>query len=72
MTPEEKAIELIKRFNNEADEFLFLGKRKSKQCALICVDEIVLTTSLFIGGKVAFKNPAIDFWNEVKTEIEKL
>jgi len=58
MTPKEKAIELVEKFRN-------LGvnnyEYKSKQCALIAVDEIM-------------KAHAFDkmYWEEVKQEIKKL
>ena len=68
MTPKEKAKELVDRF---------LGIKKinpnaitrpynwqdAKQCALICVDEI-LNTILY--------DIEIPYWQEVKQEIEKL
>ena len=64
MTAKEKAIELVERFyvckistNRFRDE-------EAKQCALICVDEIVKNT---------LQVPQVlDYWNEVKQEIEKL
>lgn len=58
MTPKEKAKELVMRFRRFG-----LSWDNCKQCALICVDEIMETQ------KAWGLNP---YWEEVKTEIEKL
>ena len=60
MTPKEKAKELV----NRLDETLTYleSKSKAKQCALICVDEI-LEECLDIKES---------YWHEVKQEINKL
>lgn len=73
MTPQEKAKELVAKY---ADEFNFDDtyrgyKQQSKQCALIVVNEIL---NLMINS---FKwdenhNGNVEFWQEVKQEIEKL
>jgi hypothetical protein len=58
MTPKEKAKELVDKFN-----VVGLQQRaEAYQCAVIAVDEILKT------------NPykARNYWQEVKTEIEKL
>ena len=72
MTPQEKAKEL---FDKYADEFNFDDtyrgyREQSKQCALIVVDEIInyLTTSLDVQTSLI----AVNYWQEVKQEIEKL
>jgi hypothetical protein len=69
MTPKEKAKELVGRYamylranlmhNEEANE-------DAKQCALIAVDEIleVIQNLYFMG--------TVDYWQEIKQEIEKL
>ena len=69
MTPQEKAKELVGRYamylranlmhDEEANE-------DAKQCALIAVDEIleVIQNLYFMG--------TVDYWQEVKQEIEKL
>jgi hypothetical protein len=56
MTPKEKAQELFEKFFQEADLSV------AKGCTLIAVDEILKT------------NPykARNYWQEVKSEIEKL
>jgi hypothetical protein len=60
MTPKEKAKELVKKY-------LYLYNtniNESKQCALITVDEIL---DMLIGSTAT-----IDYWKEVKQEIELL
>lgn len=60
MTPKEKVQELVKKFQYR-QRGLVVTMNEAKQCALICVDEIMR---------------AIDrehaYWEQVKTEIEKL
>jgi len=83
MTPKEKAIELIDKFGNI--EIMFesqIGNIKhdeqskaSKQCALIAVDEIIQSCPLEPAHPydyVIAEREAMDFWQEVKQEIEKL
>ncbi len=62
MTPEEKAEQLFNRFYfdtslNELED--------AKDCALIAVDEIIITLAEDI-------NPLVNYWFKVKQEIEKL
>jgi len=68
MTPQEKAKELVDKFevsfagvisNDEDWEIL------AKQCALIAVDEI-------LNGSRLFYIEDYDYWQKVKQEIEKL
>jgi hypothetical protein len=65
MTPEEKAGELVLNFlrieNNTPEWF---NTHIAKQCALIAVDEIL---DMLIGSIAT-----IDYWQEVKQEIEKI
>lgn len=58
MTPKEKALQLIYIFNN------FLHHFDAKKCALITVDEI-LSAHLYDSDEK-------EYWQQVKTEIEKL
>ena len=61
MTPKEKAIELVGKF---ADIKLYGGlKVVAKNCALIVVDEVLNNL---------FQHHEIDYWIEVKKEIENL
>ena len=85
MTPQEKAQELVdkyyqlaesiewtdeqtslkaEKFNDElGSDVLKYWNELSKQSALIAVDELLLLVTY---------QPTIDYWNEVKHEIEQL
>lgn len=82
MTPKEKATELVKKFlpevqgadryNYNLDEINFFI---SKQCALIAVEEIkkahpIIPLTYMLESEAI--DAAIEYWNEVKSEIEKL
>jgi hypothetical protein len=78
VTPKEKALNLIDRFENYS--FMDIDKRISafssaKKCALIAVDEIINANPTgeygdpFIGNHT-YDNK--DYWIAVKQEIEKL
>jgi hypothetical protein len=84
MTPKEKAIELVDEFKNidieyndsiEGNCFMTMTKSDAKQCALIAVDEIINsnpTSQLsdpFLGNRT-YEN--VNYWKEVKQELEKL
>ena len=67
MTAKEKAIELVNKFLQIYDGRV----PQAKQCALICVDEILQT----IPNEVMSYKPFMmntDYWQEVKQEINKL
>ena len=73
MTPKEKAKELVERFipfsmDNHIEKYaIHIGK----QCALICVDEIIKEyTTLPHFGELYEEN--IEYWNKVKQEIERI
>ena len=59
MTPEQKANELVRQFS------WIDCSSDAKQCALICVDEILTGSRLFYIEDY-------DYWKEVKQEINKL
>lgn len=61
MTPKEKAEELVNRFNLPSG----LMSIERKQCALIAVDEIL--NLCWNGNKTA-----LNYWEQVKEEIESL
>ena len=61
MTAKEKAIDLVNKFQWKWD-IARMSLVNSKQCALICVDEI-----LEFHDRIDVK-----YWNEVKQEINKL
>ena len=62
MTPKEKARKLISKFSSKLPWYSEKDNlNKAKQCALVCVDEIQKVT-----------NYEINYWEEVKQEINKL
>jgi hypothetical protein len=68
MTPQEKAKQLVERYTNMA--FNFNSYSYDKRCALIAVDEI-LDVDCCDMSEAYFYNH-IEYWQEVKQEIEKL
>jgi hypothetical protein len=76
MTPTEKALELLNKFSVHTKAFndnsgWIIDINSTKQCALIAVDEVILANP--------HSNPlntdvysTMDYWQEVKQEIEKL
>ena len=65
MSAKDKAIELIEKFtmDNTRD-----GERNGIKCALIAVDEIMKS----IGWHDMDESNKDTFWDDVKTEIQKL
>jgi hypothetical protein len=77
MTPKEKAKELVEKFKKYTDvaggcaieaECIKINLKFAKQCALICVDEILHAYEF--GG--ACSSEDLRYWGEVRAEIEKL
>jgi hypothetical protein len=70
MTPKEKAIELLNKYNSLQVSF-YKNQDPSygyaKQCALIAVNEIILAMD-----NVMLPNPFKQYWNKVKQEIQAL
>jgi hypothetical protein len=58
MTAKDKAMEIAMKFDKKGET------DNAKQCALICVDEIVKNTLQV--------SQVLDYWQEVKQEINKL
>jgi hypothetical protein len=71
MTPKEKAKELVDKFRMNVLDYEGSGLNtfKAKQCALIAVDEIIEQNNIWIKHTGKGTN---NYWQEVKTEIEKL
>ena len=65
MTPQEKANELVVKFTVVGLQ----QRNEGIQCALICVDEICEAINWH---EFETPNTELDFWNQVKEEIEKL
>lgn len=64
MTPKEKAIELVTKF-----ESVGLQRRdEGISCALICVDEMINITPMYIG----VLNPRWEYLQDVQLEIQLL
>jgi hypothetical protein len=61
MTPKEKAQELFDKYFEVTNNYY-----QAKQCALIAVDEILDTIKWCIGDS------QVEYWQEVKKEIEAL
>ena len=84
LTPKEKAKELVNRFweldmFDDKGDLYWIGKEEAKQCALICLDEVINSGlgSRLIQFEYSNKNSTkllspIKYWQEVKKEIEEL
>jgi len=74
MTPKEKAQELFDKFRvkvHDRDGTSAMNGFEAKQCALIAVDEI-LDLKHIVTLRRNMHEMELDFWDEVKQEIEKL
>ncbi len=67
MTPKEKAIELIDKYDSTLT--YLESKSKAKQCALIAVDEILNLEPPELSYLEPFSK---SYWQEVKNEINQL
>jgi ferritin-like protein len=79
MTPKEKAKELVGKFRKLAKISGGTGDSipASKQCALIAVDEITSLTVLYDPRREEmplnlYPDETKEYWENVKSEIEKL
>ena len=80
MTPKEKAKELFDKFYPYVmmDGYYYEATKEgdiqnAKECALIAVDEIIsnMPYGFYSGIIPAYKGTDLDYWQEVKQEIEK-
>jgi hypothetical protein len=79
MTEKDKAIELVSKYmmvdTHDEDHFI-IRQQRGKKCALIAVDEIINSNpyKLSLEGEFLTEHITYDinFWQEVKKEIEKL
>ena len=70
MTPKEKAEVLVLKFMRlQEPNYNWFHKGLAKQCAMIAVDEVIQTLSL--DGRLIFMY-IIDWWKDVKNEIDRL
>ena len=86
MSPQDKAKQLVEKYLNlsvnvihtdcEGDISIASGtptQSHAKQCALICANEIRMQIESSTPKDDPYANLfAFDYWNEVKTEIEKI
>ncbi len=82
MTPKEKAKELVDKMKLATDEFGYININieRHKQCALIAVEEMLgeyqsmsdLESVLVINNKLTFIVHQLQYWMEVKQNIQKL
>jgi hypothetical protein len=82
MSPKEKAIELVTNMSfskSKVADYVtgemvdIPGNIFYKQCALICVDEIINNNNKIPGNAIGLHTDInSNFWEEVKQEIEKL
>ena len=73
MTPKEKAEELVDKFFKDERLYWVLSYNQAKQCALIAVDEILNNFGLMTNGQNFYTEyRAVEYYQEVKQEIEKL
>ena len=72
MTPKEKAREIYERMevdvNDYSSNYPTYSPMQAKECALVCVDEIMKAIDW---NDIEPENKD-DFWDDVKTELEKL
>ena len=75
MTPKEKALELIKKYSF-VEIAHYTSIHEVKECALIAVDEIIDSNpyKLSLEGKFLTEHITYDinYWEEVKKEIENI
>jgi hypothetical protein len=76
MTSKEKAEELVNKFSHfTVQEKWELKNYYAMECALIAVDEIIKSNpskdGVIVGGYPS-RYLTVDYWEEVKQEIEKL
>ena len=72
MTPKEKAKELYWKYYQNISDTSF-PEETAKQCALIAVDEILnLGFDIRCDATERCVSPVMNYWQEVKQEIEKL
>ena len=82
-TPKEKAEELVRKFlevpdSQFSDDGNLMFEVEAKQCAIIAVDEIIKSnpTNPLKSGYIEIYSDMIDqsieYWQQVKIEIEKL
>lgn len=79
MEPKEKARELVKKFTlylgtDAVGEEYYASELDAKRCALIAVDEIVEIFEFMVASNLENHQfmAILNYWDEVKQEIEKM
>ena len=77
MTPKDKAIKLVNTYKEIAYSDLLIQKeidKNAKQCALIAVDEMLnyFSKETFMMAYPEIAISELQYWTEVKQEIEKI
>lgn len=72
MTPRQKALELYTKFHQSFNGFgsavIRIQGAAARKAAIIAVQEIIKVIPMYTGNI----NPDWQFWNDVKSELEKL
>lgn len=72
MTPKEKALELYRKYRGFNVESEPINHVTAIQCAGLCVDEIIYTLKP-IQDRLHYNDTLnIEYWQEVKIELERL
>jgi hypothetical protein len=70
LSPKEKAKELVDKYSVYTSGWNY--DELAKQCALIAVDEILWEIIKYADNSKEYVTENAKFWQEVKTEIQKL
>lgn len=79
MTPKEKAQDIYRKMEVDVNDYNSripaYSYKQAKECSLVCTEEIIKQWEYIgiyiadMGGKL---NPNLEYWYEVKKEINKL
>ena len=75
MTPREKAIELVHKYDLMQTYIEEFSIEEAKQCALIAVDLVINQweyIDTYLADANGELNPNLKYWYEVKQEMQKL
>jgi hypothetical protein len=70
MTPKEKALELYYKYYQKCADSSY-PENMAKECALIAVDEVICEI-VYFDNTDGYAQSRMDYWEEVKSEIDKL
>ena len=79
MTTKEKAQQMIDEYITNGLTYKYMEEESAKKCALISVDEIILSIIQIHNGmtwserkQTTERNTGYAYWSEVKKQIQKL